>query len=1298
MEFGSEAIESSEYLEWESKFRSLLDSYESKIDSYRLSNIDNKSVSTVVAKYSEIQDFIEDLTQDSHLLDIDKVTEELCDFYRCEYDAELKKTHDKKEKIKADLNNIPELVHKEIVDLKNEYYADYSNRMSFLKNSLSSLYLPIYEAIDRKEDIDRIVEDYGLTISGFHIEYGDLTIEELKELSALLHYALTDVLKGKSGVSSVLYLLYWPLYYTHKEDENITLSVKVMYLLVLVTASIILGKFLFPILLVIMSLNAFSNIKKLQQNEMFLSSLFYIVNNFDDFDNTVSDILADDEELLDIEDAIYALDEIDIEAEIQLRSQELLDELKALESNPLIAEMEQKFTKWKKTELVQILDKITSVQDELETKKSRILSEFYLIENEYKKFIEVLLSHPKELSKEHDKPYIDKLADLYIEGKLDENLIPCEREPIPDKLGTNRQNILKKYWSYLFPLAPPGIPINASYELDTRIKFHKFTDKDDNIYGYSTIELPYNNLLLPYNSDEEKDALIDISKLCITSLLGNVREKFFDLIIVDPERMGMDYVEFKSYPNCEIVTTNIKNRFIDPDNGIMAVGRDNNNIIGSKSIHEYNKMCEEVGKSPIPYRLVVVVSTGNEDIYTDKVLRKFLTYSQRVGIWMWVLHPTREYLIRETGKKDTPIPEIFKVMNYTLNHRCVYTDNVKGERIALRDIEDTAGLTTTTLEYSTDLGKRVLLELEKTFKVRGMSIIDYDSDVRAKFIPPEKVWTYNTIEGVELNFGFKDGDKSNFKPFKIGCENLPVHGLIGGGTGMGKSVLNNMLIMSLLLKYSPEWLELYLVDFKNVEFNLYTNEYSLPHVKLIAGTTDGEYANSVFEFLIAEMQRRIKMLAKYKLKNTAEWNKLVLKGELDEPIIPTGILLCDEFQVMFSIPIQKLLDQIEKNIRNFAKLARATDMHLLFTSQSMSGTLKDDVLSQFALRGSLGVGDAATSEQLIGNPEAFTKVRQRGRVIINESKGAVAGNNFMHVPFAPTPYIKDTVTYIRQKAMQPYIDARGIHRDKYDFKYAEFYDESTKHKLQEVEEWYDNPAVKDKGVIILGKQTYFSPTKIPTNFLMSTEAGSNIFITGGNDRDVCNLINTVKLGFEKNGYTIGIASYNTEFDNITNWKTLNPEYNIRKDGEEISDILNKIKTIVDKRSQITDTDYPQVVFILAGLDLASGLGIAENYKTQDLLKYIVQKCTPYKVTLVITGKNTAPLKMFLPFCGIRLVGLTSENDSNNTLDTSAAFNNLPNDDDLSPCAYIKNRNTVKKFKIYDTNIDMTKVTQREIFI
>src|SRR5207302_10138506 len=82
------------------------------------------------------------------------------------------------------------------------------------------------------------------------------------------------------------------------------------------------------------------------------------------------------------------------------------------------------------------------------------------------------------------------------------------------------------------------------------------------------------------------------------------------------------------------------------------------------------------------------------------------------------------------------------------------------------------------------------------------------------------------------------------------------HVLIAGKTGSGKSTLLHALITNLSLLYSPDEVELYLIDFKKgVEFKTYAS-HELPHARVVAIESDREFGLSVLQRLDAELKVR----------------------------------------------------------------------------------------------------------------------------------------------------------------------------------------------------------------------------------------------------------------------------------------------------------------------------------------------------------------------------------------------------------------------------------------------------------
>lgn len=73
--------------------------------------------------------------------------------------------------------------------------------------------------------------------------------------------------------------------------------------------------------------------------------------------------------------------------------------------------------------------------------------------------------------------------------------------------------------------------------------------------------------------------------------------------------------------------------------------------------------------------------------------------------------------------------------------------------------------------------------------------------------------------------------------------------LIIGKVGYGKSNLLQVIIDSLITRYSPQEVSLYLLDLKQVTFEVYA-KYKIPHAKVVAIKAEMEFALSVSSFAV----------------------------------------------------------------------------------------------------------------------------------------------------------------------------------------------------------------------------------------------------------------------------------------------------------------------------------------------------------------------------------------------------------------------------------------------------------------
>ena len=203
-----------------------------------------------------------------------------------------------------------------------------------------------------------------------------------------------------------------------------------------------------------------------------------------------------------------------------------------------------------------------------------------------------------------------------------------------------------------------------------------------------------------------------------------------------------------------------------------------------------------------------------------------------------------------------------------------------------------------------------------------------------------------------------------------------IHAFILGQSGSGKSVLLNNIISSAILKYSPEDLMLYLMDFKGVEFNRYRG---IKHTKaVLVDNSDPQMTLEVLRELREENKHRVKLWQKEKVNNIDGYNKKYPNSRL-----PQILFVADECQVMFkehtSNEAERILQQEISEILNIiATQGRSQGIHMLLATQQLdeaaiSGQILKNLTECFLL-----MSAPADSDRLVENSSDITSRQMTG--------------------------------------------------------------------------------------------------------------------------------------------------------------------------------------------------------------------------------------------------------------------------------------------------------------------------------
>ena len=271
-------------------------------------------------------------------------------------------------------------------------------------------------------------------------------------------------------------------------------------------------------------------------------------------------------------------------------------------------------------------------------------------------------------------------------------------------------------------------------------------------------------------------------------------------------------------------------------------------------------------------------------------------------------------------------------------------------------------------------------------------------------------WFRGQCDEIAIPLGIKGANTVVKMVLGRGGGSITHHALMTGPIGGGKSTLLHTLIMSTMISYSPDEVQMYLLDFKEgVEFSAYTR-YRLPSLRVVAINSEREFGLRVLKELCKELDKRANCLARYGATDIDEYMRME-----NVPKQPKLLLIFDEVQELFRT--EKESDSISAEclscINKLVMQGRAMSIPLLLALQDFrncAGLVA--YFSQMAIRIAVrGSEDGAASIFKPDNSGIRTlQDRKVGAAIYNDRGGVESANNFFQVGYINKEKHKELLT------------------------------------------------------------------------------------------------------------------------------------------------------------------------------------------------------------------------------------------------------------------------------------------------
>lgn len=512
--------------------------------------------------------------------------------------------------------------------------------------------------------------------------------------------------------------------------------------------------------------------------------------------------------------------------------------------------------------------------------------------------------------------------------------------------------------------------------------------------GEYTVEIPYAqrladgiSLLMRY-SPTDRGYVQELIQPLLLKLFMSFPAGKLEATMIDPLELGASFSDIPKLaegPNsARIIDTKIWSKEKDIENAIATLRQRLENMTQAYGGDQISRLKKEV----IRALAITDFPVGfNDTVLKD--LHAIVRNSASLGVCVLICANDEE-LEKLKQRNGTLVAEIAQ---------SVVETKVNGKRLML--VGGNCDRMFLGLDSMDDVMKnkgKIIPIISTAIEHSQLKVEHFDSMYKEDIYDSNNWFTGNHDE-IAIPIGIKGANTIVRMVLGRGGGSTEHHALIAGQTGAGKSTLLHTLIMSTLISYSPDEVQMYLLDFKEgVEFSAYTR-YRLPSLRVVAINSEREFGLTVLKELCTELETRTKHFTRYGVSDINSYVKLS-----DVPKVPKLLLIFDEVQELFRSRNES--DSISSEclscLNKLVMQGRAMGIHVILACQDFHNCAGlEAYFSQMAIRIAVkGSEEGAASILNADNAGIRTLQNQpAGAAIYNGGGGVESANNFFQVSY-----------------------------------------------------------------------------------------------------------------------------------------------------------------------------------------------------------------------------------------------------------------------------------------------------------